>query len=648
MQPVFDDLRAFFYSRGSTAYAVVFSLERLADPTCATTARAELVSHLNGISAHVGLEPPPPILLVGTRRGSLTRAQFLEVDRELQAALKAACPAFKAAVRPPADGAELCCFAIENTDGFAKDATIRALASAVRETVCTLPALKQRVPLKWLSLYDELQQLKRDGLPTQRFADVCAIARRCGLPHASHDLGLEAEVEMALRYFHSVGTVMWFAEPALRDLVALELQWVIDALSCVVRNFGLHELPQDRTARRELENEWEALTTRSRARLPLLRLLWGGERFAPHFEQLLHLLVRFSLGVPLRGSTDLEMLLPPLLRLAGSAARAPVDHLGAPKTALCTLVFMLESDARAHQLLWSSDRAELSRGYLPESTANQLWAALLSWSLHTSVGFEPSVTPSQIYVAFGGHRLLLERSQGQPSVHVSIEGSVQPTALERLRLLLNDVLAKSPHLRCSVLLPLPGCPGALVAYAPLTELSVSQGADVLGRHLSSTELKRRLSPWLPRGSLASYELFFSYRWGPYDSALTERLFDCCNSSARADGSGQLAVFLDRRRLQDGDPLHASFMKAMASSRAPLRGSNRPAAAHALDGFPRRPRALPLSACACHPPPAPFACCCACLSRGIGRLVSLRRGHRADRVGGGAPANGEPDGRLAVR
>ena len=46
--------------------------------------------------------------------------------------------------------------------------------------------------------------------------------------------------------------------------------------------------------------------------------------------------------------------------------------------------------------------------------------------------------------------------------------------------------------------------------------------------------------------------------------LVDRLFDCCNSSERADGK-QMVVFLDRRSLQDGDPLQASFMKAMASA-----------------------------------------------------------------------------------
>ena len=52
--------------------------------------------------------------------------------------------------------------------------------------------------------------------------------------------------------------------------------------------------------------------------------------------------------------------------------------------------------------------------------------------------------------------------------------------LERLRLLLRDVLAKSPQLRCTILLPLPApLAGAYIAYDPLMAMSATQGAVVL-------------------------------------------------------------------------------------------------------------------------------------------------------------------------
>lgn len=99
-------------------------------------------------------------------------------------------------------------------------------------------------------------------------------------------------------------------------------------------------------------------------------------------------MVRYSLAVPLRGDERFrEMLVPPLLRLAKGGM--PVFDSSHRMETLCTLVFMLESDERvlANQLVWGNPACGVCGGYLPEATANQLWAMLVSWSFHTSVGF---------------------------------------------------------------------------------------------------------------------------------------------------------------------------------------------------------------------------------------------------------------------
>ena len=60
------------------------------------------------------------------------------------------------------------------------------------------------------------------------------------------------------------------------------------------------------------------------------------------------------------------------------------------------------------------------------------------------------------------------------------------------------MLAKSPHLRCAALLPLPEPHvDTLIAYEPLMEMSASQGVDVDGAHLTVAQLKQLLSAWLP-------------------------------------------------------------------------------------------------------------------------------------------------------
>ena len=147
-----------------------------------------MVAHLNGISAHASLTPAPPLLLVGTRRASVSAEQLRAADTALEAALKDACPAFKGLVRPSAvatgaagaTSASGCLFAVENQEGFAKDATVRALAAAIQTAMHTLPALGRRVPLRWLGVYDELEKRKRAGQPTLSLKEVCAVGKACG------------------------------------------------------------------------------------------------------------------------------------------------------------------------------------------------------------------------------------------------------------------------------------------------------------------------------------------------------------------------------------------------------------------------------------------------------------------------------------
>ena len=35
-----------------------------------------------------------------------------------------------------------------------------------------------------------------------------------------------------LNFFHSLGSVLWYDEPSLRHLVILDVQWVINAMTC--------------------------------------------------------------------------------------------------------------------------------------------------------------------------------------------------------------------------------------------------------------------------------------------------------------------------------------------------------------------------------------------------------------------------------
>jgi hypothetical protein len=322
-QKCFADLHDLMNAPGGTCYVVVFSLVDLQSETPAIRKKAvgQLVASLNSITVHADTAP---VLLVGTRKDQVKptekdtppgefprrRAGALrELSDQLEAALQH-CPAFKCRE----DDGDLCFFAIENSRGFEGDETVRNLAMAIDKATDALPVMQKRVPADWLAVYDAFRSCMEQSPPRQwlSLSDVTSIAADCGMPHRS-TLTLEQETRALLVFFHSLGAVLWFDEPGLRDLVTLDPQWVIDGVSCVIRNFEDedHGMDCDKAIKRAHGPEWRMLTREARLHTILPPLLWTDPRFAEHQDRLLQMMVRFGLAVPVRGKE--ELLVPPLL-----------------------------------------------------------------------------------------------------------------------------------------------------------------------------------------------------------------------------------------------------------------------------------------------------------------------------------------------
>jgi hypothetical protein len=94
------------------------------------------------------------------------------------------------------------------------------------------------------------------------------------------------------------------------------------------------------------------------------------------------------------------------------------------------------------------------------------------------------------------------------------------------------------------------------------------GKDVAtgsGRRLAASEAAVVFAAWLsPRGLLAGYDVFVSYRWGGLDMELADVLFAGLSCNLVRDRL--VAVFLDRRRLQGGRNFCVDFATALVSSK----------------------------------------------------------------------------------
>uniref|UniRef100_A0A7S1ABL7 COR domain-containing protein n=1 Tax=Noctiluca scintillans TaxID=2966 RepID=A0A7S1ABL7_NOCSC len=296
-QPIFSQVIDLLSCPGGSVYMVVFSLKEMRVSRDLST--DQIVWHIEAIHAFAS---SAPLILVGTHRDALNKKQLTECSGQMEDALGKRCGAKVSGLVRTSVGS--CFFAIENTHGFQGDDSIKQLVQAVGSSAKKIPSVKKTVPLKWLRLYEELLLSKKRCVGLQH---VRVIAMKCGMPHEGHTIDMELH-EM-LKFFHSLNVVLWFDTPSLRNLVILDVQWVIDACSCFIRVFNLPDHQEgfkklDEIAKREVPEAFQALKNSSIVQTELLDVFWARDEFKSHRESLLSLLTNFGLFVPVLVSPD--------------------------------------------------------------------------------------------------------------------------------------------------------------------------------------------------------------------------------------------------------------------------------------------------------------------------------------------------------
>ena len=90
--------------------------------------------------------------------------------------------------------------------------------------------------------------------------------------------------------------------PALRELVILDPQWIMDAISMIILNYELedHRKPCHKKAARKYMTEWGNLKNSGILSAKLLECLWEEPHFADQKDALLQLMGHFGLIVPIK------------------------------------------------------------------------------------------------------------------------------------------------------------------------------------------------------------------------------------------------------------------------------------------------------------------------------------------------------------
>ena len=309
--------------------------------------------------------------------------------------------------------------------------------------------------------------------------------------------------------------VLWYDAPRLRDLVILDPRWVIDAVTCFIRDFKLDDHSSgyarmkdiDQRARREEPQAWSQLTEGSATlSSSLLRLLWSDSEFAAHFDALLDLVTRFGLAspVPIKpggGSKEEGSFLVPAL-LRNSPQSAPPAGWPAIRHESATLRVFCHLDGQGPppgSLTYEVD--DLSAGFLPIGAFHRLCAGALGCTQRTATGATASLERNAAWVVFGKEHVLLRYVPEESSILVTLSNDGQngaaATVTDQLRVLLCEELSSYIHLRHHMLVAMQGSDGW---YADLDELPKLDPAaqphlKVRGETIAADELKSALSLW---------------------------------------------------------------------------------------------------------------------------------------------------------
>uniref|UniRef100_A0A7S4BYV9 C-terminal of Roc (COR) domain-containing protein n=1 Tax=Chrysotila carterae TaxID=13221 RepID=A0A7S4BYV9_CHRCT len=514
-----------------------------------------LVEHLNQIATFAS---DGPVILVGTRSAEVVGVQptLAAISDALRGVLASRAPVMRFARFHQVDGESRCFFAVENSAGCDGDETFGQLAQAIVDAARELPSVDCTIPVPWLRVHCELRRRLDEGVRRLPLHQVRSIAKQCGLPHDG--LSLEVELEAMLAHFHSLGVIFWLEASHTRELVVLDVQWLLDAMTCLIRNFDLHPMPGDTRAQRAMETEWISLCRSAELHDGLLRYLWANKEFADSKLSLLSTMEHFGLLVSVPGRP--VMILPPLLAFGGADALPPMAHT----LSECYMHFSL-AEQRFPDLLWSPEH--FATGFLPKAAFYRIVAASIGWCYNTTAGFDPLLGRNRCDVAFGCSRLSFSLTTGQPVIRVTVRQGKPLEIIDRLRLISRSVLTRFGNLRLRFLIAVPG---ATNSYVELDTLSNTSSASVMyidgipGATTLQT-LGTLLGPWLPPPHPPeNFDVMLSYRWGPTDSELADALYDWL--SATHVGNRAMVVFQDKRRLQDGERFDFAFMRAMLSSR----------------------------------------------------------------------------------
>ena len=270
------------------------------------------------------------------------------------------------------------------------------------------------------------------------------LAVACGIKAATVD---DPYFRRAVDFLREVGSVLHFNAPHVDDLVFLDPQYLIECITCIIRDFDLHKLAADGLLQgdAELYQHFSALKTQGILHPALLPVLWQSNTKAER-DTLLQLLLHFDLAVPLKsvGGYVVPVLLPPSSSIEAGWNAAPPNG-----TLLLALGSTIAVRPVNHGL---SGDCLANKCFLPSGLFARAVCRLVEYGQRSN-GDDPVLCSDRARLFFGRHELELAL---HPHYNVLVLKTFAPSGLpaaNRVLGALGHILAMVfPRLRCWPLL----------------------------------------------------------------------------------------------------------------------------------------------------------------------------------------------------
>lgn len=256
-QEVFYALHHIFLS-DKGLYLVVFDMRDFLDSEAAKTSAVGFLKFwLNSIKLHA---PGAPILLVGT---------YLDQVRDLDAVARVLRENVQVSnystIIPSNTGSHF--FAVDNRSNDVNRAFV--LREAIATHAMKQKYVRQRVPLAWLKVYEDLQECGREYVSYENVVERCRSYGRT-----------RVEANEMLQYFHGLGVVVHLSSSQiLSRVVVINPQWLVDKLARVISDdMHVQKLFVDpRLQQAGLYPSFERFRRDAIASRSLLDFLWDNE-----------------------------------------------------------------------------------------------------------------------------------------------------------------------------------------------------------------------------------------------------------------------------------------------------------------------------------------------------------------------------------